>query len=142
MARVDAFLKLGREQGCTDVHLAVGLPPLLRNLGDLTPIKYRDLTEEELSKGIIGTIGEIDDHKLPDAKGYTSMVRYITRETDEDRQQMRNEVLQTTAGDFKAFADALEDLKHNGLVKVLGSEAAIQQAIEERPGWLDVSRNM
>lgn len=48
MARVDAFLKLGREQSCTDVHLAVGLPPLLRNLGELTPIKYRDLTEEEL----------------------------------------------------------------------------------------------
>lgn len=48
MARVDAFLKLGREQGCTDVHLAVGLPPLLRNLGELTPIKYRDLTEQEL----------------------------------------------------------------------------------------------
>jgi twitching motility protein PilT len=48
MARVDAFLKLGREQGCTDVHLAVGLPPLLRNLGELLPIKYRDLTEQEL----------------------------------------------------------------------------------------------
>jgi twitching motility protein PilT len=48
MARVDAFLKLGRDQGCTDVHLAVGLPPLLRNLGELSPIKYRDLTEQEL----------------------------------------------------------------------------------------------
>jgi len=48
MARVDAFLKLGREQGCTDVHLAVGLPPLLRNLGELSPIKYRELTEQEL----------------------------------------------------------------------------------------------
>jgi twitching motility protein PilT len=48
MARVDAFLKLGREQNCTDVHLSVGLPPLLRNLGELTAIKYRDLTEEEL----------------------------------------------------------------------------------------------
>ena len=48
MARVDAFLKLAREQGCTDMHLAVGLPPLLRNLGELTPIKYRDLTDQEL----------------------------------------------------------------------------------------------
>ncbi|MFC1823306.1 insulinase family protein [Thermodesulfobacteriota bacterium] len=99
-----------------------------------------DLTEGELSKGIIGTIGEIDDHKLPDASGYTSMVRYITGETDEDRQQMRDEVLQTTAGDFRAFADMLEDFKRNGLVKVLGSEGAIQEANERRPGWLDVSR--
>ena len=48
MARIDAFLKLGREQGCTDVHFAVGMPPLLRSLGDLTPIKYRDLTDQEL----------------------------------------------------------------------------------------------
>ena len=48
MARVDAFLKLGREQGCSDVHLAVGTPPLLRHNGELSPIKYRDLTEQEL----------------------------------------------------------------------------------------------
>jgi len=48
MARIDAFLKLGREQGCTDIHFAVGMPPLLRNLGDLIPIKYRDLTDQEL----------------------------------------------------------------------------------------------
>ena len=48
MARVDAFLQLGREQGCSDVHLAVGSPPLLRHNGELNPIKYRDLTPEEL----------------------------------------------------------------------------------------------
>lgn len=48
MARVDAFLKLGREQGCSDVHLAVGIPPLLRHNGELGPIKYRDLSEPEL----------------------------------------------------------------------------------------------
>ncbi|MBL1275302.1 MAG: PilT/PilU family type 4a pilus ATPase [Ectothiorhodospiraceae bacterium] len=48
MARIDAFLKLGREQGCTDIHFAVGMPPLLRSLGELMPIKYRDLTDQEL----------------------------------------------------------------------------------------------
>jgi len=48
MARIDAFLKLGRDQGCTDIHLAVGQPPLFRHLGDLNPIKYRDLTEQEM----------------------------------------------------------------------------------------------
>jgi twitching motility protein PilT len=53
MARVDAFLKLGRDQGCTDIHLAVGLPPLLRNLGDLYPIKYRELTNQEIESLII-----------------------------------------------------------------------------------------
>ena len=26
MARIDAFLKLGREQGVSDIHFAVGVP--------------------------------------------------------------------------------------------------------------------
>src|ERR1700750_148951 len=48
MARIDAFLKLGTAQGCSDLHLAVGVPPMLRMQGDLVPIKFRDLTEAEL----------------------------------------------------------------------------------------------
>jgi len=38
MARIDAFLKLGAAQGCSDVHLAVGVPPMLRMTGELLPI--------------------------------------------------------------------------------------------------------
>src|SRR5579862_3676393 len=48
MARIDAFLKLGVAQGCSDLHLAVGVPPMLRMHGDLTPIKFRNLAEAEL----------------------------------------------------------------------------------------------
>lgn len=48
MSRINAFLKLGREQGCSDIHLSVGLPPLLRMHGELSPIKYRNLTNDEL----------------------------------------------------------------------------------------------
>ncbi len=48
MPRIDAFLKLGLAQGCSDVHLAVGVPPMLRMNGDLLPIKFRDLSESEL----------------------------------------------------------------------------------------------
>ena len=48
MARIDAFLKLGMQQGCSDVHLAVGVPPMLRMHGDLLPIKFRDLRAVEL----------------------------------------------------------------------------------------------
>ena len=44
MARIDAFLKLGTDQGCSDIHFAVGLPPMLRMHGDLLPIKFRDLS--------------------------------------------------------------------------------------------------
>ncbi len=55
MARIDAFLKLGMQQGCSDVHLAVGVPPMLRMHGDLLPIKFRDLRASELE----GYIAEI-----------------------------------------------------------------------------------
>jgi twitching motility protein PilT len=55
LARIDAFLKLGSQQGCSDVHLAVGVPPMLRMHGDLLPIKFRDLRVTELD----GYIGEI-----------------------------------------------------------------------------------
>jgi len=48
MARIDAFLKLGLAQGCSDVHLAVGVPPMLRMNGDLMPIKFRQLSDTEL----------------------------------------------------------------------------------------------
>jgi twitching motility protein PilT len=48
MARIDAFLKLGFAQGCSDVHLAVGVPPMLRMNGDLVPIKFRELGSSEL----------------------------------------------------------------------------------------------
>jgi len=48
MARIDAFLKLGASQGCSDVHLAVGVPPMLRMNGELMPIKFRSLGEAEL----------------------------------------------------------------------------------------------
>jgi len=48
MARIDSFLKLGLAQGCSDVHLAVGVPPMLRMHGDLMPIKFRELGDTEL----------------------------------------------------------------------------------------------
>ena len=48
MARIDAFLKLGMQQSCSDVHLAVGVPPMLRMNGDLMPIKFRDVGDAEL----------------------------------------------------------------------------------------------
>ena len=41
MPRIDAFLQIGKQQGGSDIHITVGLPPLVRLDGELTPIKYR-----------------------------------------------------------------------------------------------------
>ncbi len=48
MPRIDAFLKLGTAQGCSDIHLAGGVPPMLRMNGELMPIRFRDLGDSEL----------------------------------------------------------------------------------------------
>jgi twitching motility protein PilT len=53
VARIDAFLKLGTQQGCSDIHLAVGVPPLVRQHGDLEPIKFRDLRDTELESYVM-----------------------------------------------------------------------------------------
>ena len=96
------------------------------------------LDEKELSKSIIGAIGDLDAHMLPDAKGYASMVRYLIGDTDEERQQMRDEILGTQAVDFQDFAQIIEKTKEDGIVKILGSPDAIHAVTSERPGWLDV----
>ncbi len=53
MPRIDSFLKLGLAQGCSDVHLAVGIPPMLRMNGDLMPIKFRELSSSELENYVM-----------------------------------------------------------------------------------------
>jgi Zn-dependent M16 (insulinase) family peptidase len=97
-----------------------------------------DLPQEELTKSIIGTIGELDGYQLPDAKGYTSMVRELTGVDDDYRQSMRDAVLHTTSADFRAFGDVLARLNDVGRVVVLGSKDAIEAANAERGGWLTV----
>ena len=94
------------------------------------------LSEEELTKAIIGAIGDLDGHMLPDAKGFSSMVRYLIGDTEENRQQMRDEILNTRAADFKEMAQVLAKVKKKGIVKVLGSPTAIEAVEKDRPGWL------
>ena len=87
-----------------------------------------------------GAIGELDSYMLPDMKGYVSMLRKFTGETDEIRQKIREQILSTTAKDFRAFAEVLDKVNRDGIVKVLGSQTAIEAALEERPGWLNTFR--
>lgn len=130
-----------------------------RGSGALTFVSYRDpnilktleafdqtgsflsggnLGKKELTKSIIGAIGDLDAHMLPDAKGYASMIRYLTGDTEEDRQQMRDEILNTKTSDFDAFADILEKVKKEGIIKILGSPSAIEAAMAHRPENLNV----
>ncbi|MBX3066403.1 MAG: insulinase family protein [Anaerolineae bacterium] len=98
-------------------------------------LRQAHLSDVELTRSIIGAISNIDAYQLPDAKGYTSMVRHLTGITDEYRQQRREETLGTTAQDFRNFADALDTVKQNGRIAVVGSVDAVNAASEARGGW-------
>lgn len=117
-------------------------PNLLRTLhvfdGSARFLEQGELSEEELAKSIIGTIGEMDQYLLADAKGFVSMLRHLSGETDEERQRAREEVLGTTVSDFRSFGKIVDSAMAEGLVKVLGAESAIQEASAQKPGWLKV----
>ncbi len=102
----------------------------------------RDLNvnDDELSKSIIGAIGDLDAYQLPDAKGYTSMMRHLTGVDDGYRQRMRDEILQTRAEDFRSFADILDEVAQRGVVAVLGGEDALDAANAQRGDFLQKVR--
>lgn len=105
-------------------------------------LEETSLGDDELSKAIIGAIGDLDGYMLPDAKGFASLARYLRGDTDEARQQMREEILGTTAGHFKDMAGFMREAAAKGIVKVLGAPSAIEAAQKERPGWLHILKVM
>ncbi len=58
MPRIDSFLKLGLAQGCSDIHLAVGVPPMLRMNGDRMPSKFRQLSDTELESYVMEILSD------------------------------------------------------------------------------------
>ena len=48
MAQIDAFFKLMNDQGASDLHLISGQQPVLRILGELERVKYKELDNDNL----------------------------------------------------------------------------------------------
>ncbi|MBI3162429.1 MAG: peptidase M16, partial [Chloroflexi bacterium] len=92
----------------------------------LKHLDAKSLSDGELTKAIIAAIGDMDSYQLPDAKGYSSMLRYLTGRTDEIRQKERDEILSTNGEDFIAFGEVLEKAIKSEAVAVIGSQAAIE----------------
>jgi Zn-dependent M16 (insulinase) family peptidase len=103
-------------------------------------LRQLQLDEPERVKAIIGAVGELDAYQLPDAKGFTALLRYLLGISDERRQKLRDELLATQPADFQVLADQFEAVSHDGLVAVIGSAEAIQAANTAHPGWLDVKK--
>jgi hypothetical protein len=103
-----------------------GTPQFLRDL---------DLDADALNKAIVGAIGDVDSYQLPDAKGYTSLLRHLLGITEEQRQERREQILGTTVQDFRQFAEVLEAVKNDGVVAAVASEEAVAKAHDARAGF-------
>jgi hypothetical protein len=68
------------------------------------------------------------------------MVWELMGDTDEARQARREQILGASNADFTALADALDQVARYGRVVVLGSEAAIKAANDERGPFLEVTK--
>ena len=97
---------------------------------------------QDLTRSVIGVIGSVDTYRLPDAKGFTSLIWELTGDTEQSRQKRRDEILATSDADFEALAEALGQMAEHGQVVVLGPEKAIKAANAERGEFLKVTKVM
>ena len=112
MARIDAFLKLGAQQGCSDVHLAVGVPPMLRMQGDLLPIKFRELRAAELE----GYVTEILSRSQAEHFGKGQDLDFSYVSTDGGRFRVNIYRKETGVGaTFRAIPSEVPSLEKMGL---------------------------
>ena len=103
-------------------------------------LRETEISRSELTKSIIGVIGQLDHYMLPDAKGFTSTLRWLIDETDESLQRYRDEVLSAKPEDFRAFGATLDALAAESQAVVMGSPEAIAAANAERQGFLAVTK--
>lgn len=103
-------------------------------------LRQLDLSEDELHKAIIGTIGGIDQYELPDAKGFSELGRFLMGYDEARRQQMREEILSTTLADFHRFGQNLVGAIEQGPVVVIGDRAGLEKLSANHPGTMTIER--
>jgi len=69
MSRVDAFLELVVKQNGSDLHLISGNPPRVRLNGEMFPIKYRNLSEDETYNLLLEIMPEMAKDTFEKEKG-------------------------------------------------------------------------
>lgn len=125
-------------------YLSYRDPNLLKTLdiydGTVDFLRGLEMDEDTLTKAIIGTIGDVDSYQLPDAKGYSSMLRYLLGVTEEERQRRRGEILSTSLKDFKEFGDAIEAVKDKGVVVAVASPDDVDAAHKERSNFFQIKK--
>ena len=82
--------------------------------------------EAEMTKYIIGTISGMDQPLTPQTFGSVSMTCYLENRTKEERQLIRDQILDATEEDIRALEGAARTALKDGAFCVIGSEQAIR----------------
>lgn len=89
-------------------------------------IKNFSADKKEMTKYIIGTIGDLDTPLTPSMKGDRAIEQYLGRISDEEIQHERDEILSTTDEDIRKFAQLFADVMKQNYICVLGNELKIK----------------
>merc|ERR1712166_416173 len=92
-----------------------------------------DIDAESLDRAVVGTLGDVDKYHLPDKKGATALARYLLQDSDEERQERREQIASTNPQNFKEFGEALATLVSQSTVAVAASAESIDEAKRKRP---------
>ena len=119
--------------------------------GDMTTYSYRDpnlsktievydnmykyldnlsLTEEELTNFIIGSMNFFDPLLTPQDKGALNLNRYFTEFSEQEYSNYKNEAINTSLEDLKAYSKYLKEAMDKNYMCTIGSEEKIKQEKE------------
>jgi hypothetical protein len=90
-------------------------------------IRNLNLTKNDLTTFIIGTISRMDPATTPHMKGQIATSRFISNVTQEDVQKNRDEILSTRVKDIKDCVDILESTMKENYVCALGNENKLRE---------------
>jgi Zn-dependent M16 (insulinase) family peptidase len=108
-------------------------PHILRTLkvydDAVTAMSPQNISQEDLDKAVIGTIGVMDRPMDPANKGYTAMIRHLSGMTDAYRQALREEILSMTMRNLGEKARCyLDESRPASSIAVFSSQEQLQNA--------------
>ena len=90
-------------------------------------IRVFQADEREMTKYIIGTLGNMDMPLYPEGKGQRAITAYLKKLTLEELQEERDEILNATDADIRALADIVQAVLSDGNFCVIGNENNIKK---------------
>ena len=91
-------------------------------------LEHYEADEREMTKAIIGAIGEMDTPRSAQMSGQLALAAYYSKVTDEMLSAERREVLTATPADIRALAPLVREALRYEAKCVIGNESAIERA--------------